>query len=296
MTGKTFLFIGFSFSDPNLEQVLSQIRQRYEKSQREHFALLRKPKESDFKTKTDFIYAEVSQTHYINDLRRYNVTVLLIDEYSDVTETLRMIEHFYRRRSVFVGGSGVDFTPWAELDVNEFLYSLGAMLVDHNIRIVSGFGLGVGNALISGAIDRAYAKGLYHLDDFLDVRPFPRAIQDEKRRTEVWDSFRRDLLSLPGIAIFLFGNKKVNEEIILADGLKKEFDIAREQNVLTVPIGGTGSMAKVLGEETLRDFEHYFKGQDAAVKNRLIELQRPRENLNEYLEEIQEIIKMLADQ
>lgn len=295
LTGKTFLFIGFSFADPNLEQVLSQVRQRYERSQREHFAILRRPKRTDFEIEEDFIYAQVSQSHYIKDLGRYNVTVLQIDEYSDVTETLKTIEHFYRRKSVFVGGSGVDFTPWTETEVNEFLYSLGAMLVDQNIRIVSGFGLGVGNALISGAIDHAYAKGIFHLDDFLDVRPFPRAIADETRRAVVWDTFRRDLLSLPGIAIFLFGNKKVKEKIVLADGLKNEFDIAREQNVLTLPIGGTGSIAKVLGEATLNDFDQHFKGKDATVKDRLIELQRPRVNLNEYLNEIQEIIKVLAD-
>lgn len=296
LTGKTFLFIGFSFADPNLEQVLSQVRQRFEKSQREHFALLRKPKRPDFETDEDFLYAQVSQRHYIKDLGRYNVTVLQMDEYSDVTETLKTIEHFYRRRSVFIGGSAEDFSPWSEAEVNEFFYALGKHLVDQSIRIVSGFGLGVGNALISGAIDQAYANGTHHLDDFLDVRPFPRGIADAARREQVWDTYRRDLLSLPGIAVFLFGNKKVNGEISLADGLKKEFDISREQNVLTLPIGGTGSMAKILGEEAIADFEDHFKGLDASIKNALIELQRPREKLNDYLPEIVKVIKALADQ
>jgi hypothetical protein len=296
LTGKTFLFIGFSFADPNLEQVLSQVRQRFEKSQREHFALLRKPKRTDYETDEDFVYAQVSQRHYIKDLGRYNVTVLQMDEYTDVTETLKLIEHFYRRRSVFIGGSAEDFSPWSEPEVNEFFYSLGALLVDQNIRIVSGFGLGVGNALISGAIDKAYANGIHHLDDFLDVRPFPRGISDAARQAEVWDAYRKDLLSLPGIAVFLFGNKKIDGGIALADGLKKEFDISRELNVLTLPIGGTGSMAKILGEETIADFENHFKGQDASIKDSLIELQRPRERLNDYLPEIVKIINVLADQ
>lgn len=296
LTGKTFLFIGFSFADPNLEQVLSQVRLRFEKSQREHFALLRNPKRTDFKTDEEFMYAKVSQRHYIKDLGRYNVTVLQMDEYSDVTETLQAIEHFHRRRSVFIGGSAEDFSPWSETEVNEFFYSLGATLVNQGLRIVSGFGLGVGNALISGAIDQAYANGTHHLDDFLDVRPFPRGISDAVRRAQIWDTYRRDLLSLPGIAVFLFGNKKVDGKIALADGLKKEFDISREQNVLTLPIGGTGSMAKILGEEAVADFDNHFKGQDALIKDALIELQRPRVNLQEYLPEIVEVIKALADQ
>jgi hypothetical protein len=296
LTGKTFLFIGFSFADPNLEHVLSQVRQRYEKSQREHFALLRKPQRPDYLNDEDFLYAQVSQRHYIKDLGRYNVTVLQINEYSEVTETLRAIEHFYRRKSVFIGGSAEDFSPWSESEVNEFFYALGALLVNQGCRIVSGFGLGVGNALISGAIDQAYANGMHHLDDFLDVRPFPRAISDAVRRLEVWDTYRRDLLSLPGIAIFLFGNKTDEGKIILADGLKKEFDIALEQSVLPLPIGGTGSMSKVLGEEVLKNFHIYFKDNNAQVKDALIELQRPREKLMEYLSEISMIVKTLADQ
>ena len=296
LTGKTFLFIGFSFADPNLEQVLSQVRQRYEKSQREHFALLRRPKRTDFTTDEDFIYAQVSQQHYIKDLGRYNVSVLQLDEYSDVTETLQAIEHFYRRRSVFIGGSAEDFSPWSESEVNDFFYSLGVLLVNQGFRIVSGFGLGIGNALISGAIDQAYANGTHHLDEFLDVRPFPRGISDATRRAEVWDAYRRDLLSLPGIAIFLFGNKAIDGKITLADGLKKEFDISLAQNVLPLPIGGTGSMSKVLGEEVVRDFHKYFKASDALVEGALIELQRPREKLSDYLSEISEIVKTLADQ
>lgn len=295
LTGKTFLFIGFSFADPNLEQVLSQVRQRFDKSQREHFALLRRPNRASFDTQANFVYAQVSQAHYIKDLRRYNVTVLEIDEYTDVTETLKTIEHFYRRKSIFVAGSAEDFSPWGEAAAIDFFSNLGTMLVDSNFRIVSGFGLGVGNALISGAIDRAYTNGNYHLDDFLDVRPFPRAISDMGRRAEVWDAYRKDLLSLPGIAIFLFGNKLVDGRLVDADGLRKEFEIARSQGVLVVPVGGTGSVARTLGEEVLKDFADYFVGRDAEIKDDLVKLQLPESNLNDYLERILSVIKRLAD-
>lgn len=295
LTGKTFLFVGFSFADPNLEQVLSQVRQRFDKSQREHFALLRRPKRASFDTEANFIYAQVSQEHYIKDLGRYNVTVLQIDEYEDVTETLKAIEYFYRRKSIFVAGSAEDFSPWGEPAVTDFFRALGVMLVDSNFRIVSGFGLGVGNALISGAIDRAYSNGNYHLDDFLDVRPFPRTISDVTRRTEVWDAYRRDLLSLPGIAIFLFGNKVVDDQLVEADGMRKEFEIARSQGVLVIPIGGTGSLAKSLGEEVLKNFNDYFSGGDTEIKDALIKLQQPEANLNDYLERIISAIKKLAD-
>ncbi len=154
--------------------------------------------------------------------------------------------------------------------------------------------LGVGNALISGAIDRAYSKGNYHLDDFLDVRPFPRAISDAQRRAEVWDTYRKDLLSLPGIAVFLFGNKRVEASIVPADGVRKEFEIARAQGVLTLPIGGTGSMAKELGAEVIQDFDRFFEGEGTQFKDALTRLQTPSTNLNDYLEDIIYLLKILA--
>lgn len=44
---KTFLFLGFSFSDPNIGYILSRIRILLGKDQREHFCLMRKVQRSD---------------------------------------------------------------------------------------------------------------------------------------------------------------------------------------------------------------------------------------------------------
>jgi hypothetical protein len=296
LTGKTFLFIGFSFSDPNLEHVLSEVRQRFHAAQREHYCILRKPKASDFKLDEDFKYAQVRQRHFIKDLGRFNITVLEIDEYSEITDTLLAIERFYRRRSVFVGGSADDYAPWDQATVEEFFRSLGAMLVDANFRIVSGFGLGIGNALISGAIDRAYTNGLVHLDDFLDVRPFPRAIPDPNRRAAVWDTYRKDLLKIPGIAIFMFGNKLVDGKLVPADGVRKEFEIACAQDVIAIPVGGTGSMAQELASQVVGDFGKYCPHGDATLEAHIKKLNQPVKNLSDYLNEISIVIKYLADQ
>ncbi len=248
LTGKTFLFLGFSFTDPNLDITLSHLRLRYQTSQREHYCVLRKPKRSEFENDSDFIYSKSRQRHFIDDLKRYNVTSLLIDEYSDVTEILITIEKMYRRRSVFVSGSAESFFPWSEEEVNRFFRDLGSVLFNHNFRIVSGFGLGVGNSLISGAIESAFEKGTTRLDHFLDVRPFPRDIADKEQRDNIWHLYRTELLSLPGIALFFFGNKVVNGEIVPADGVRKEFDIAAKQGLVLIPISATGYMAQSLYE------------------------------------------------
>lgn len=290
LTGKTFLFLGFSFTDPNLEHVLTQLRLRYQTGQREHFCFVRVPDRNDYKSNEDFLYAKARQRHFILDLKRYNVTALEIETYTQITEALLTIEKIFRRRSIFISGSAAVFSPWSENDVNAFFRDLGAILVDNDFRIVSGFGLGVGNSLLSGAVERAYAKNNIRLDSFLQVRPFPRDIADPTQRAAVWETYRKDLLSLSGIALFFFGNKLVNGTIVQADGVHKEFEIARLQGVETVPVGATGFVAKELARKMLAN-----GAEMTPLLSKVIpELNQPVQSLSSLLQPLVEGIKAIA--
>ncbi|PIO97032.1 SIR2 family protein [Pleomorphomonas carboxyditropha] len=290
LTGKTFLFIGFSFSDPNLDQVLTQLRLRYQSGQREHYCFVRIPDSNDFKNNEDFIYAKARHRHFVNDLKRYNVTTLEISDYSEITEALSAIERLYRRRLIFVSGSASDFAPWGESAVNAFFRDLGAILIDNDFQIVTGFGLGVGNSLISGAIEKAYSRKNLRLDNFLQVRPFPRDIADPMQRAVIWKKYREELLSLPGIALFLFGNKLENDQIVPADGVRKEFEIARMQGVEVLPVGATGSMAATLAVEILKE----PSGLSPTVIDALTRLNEKVTDIKMLLQPITDALKALA--
>lgn len=290
LTGKTFLFIGFSFSDPNLDHVLSQLRLRYQSGQREHYCFVRVPKRQGFNSDEDFTYAKARHRHMVLDLKRYNVTALEIDDYPQITEALTTIENFYRRRLVFVSGSAANFSPWGEAAVNAFFRELGSILIDNDFQIVSGFGLGVGNSLISGAIEKAYAKRNMRLDNFLQVRPFPRDIADANERAAIWHRYRQELLSLPGIALFFLGNKDVGGAIVPADGVRKEFDIAKAQRVATVPVGASGSIAQELAAEMLANPADLSPALLAAITA----LNEPIADLNNLLQPTINAVKALA--
>ena len=58
---KTFLFLGFSFSDPNLDFILSRIRTRFTKHQRQHYCIARKRSRQSGEKKADFDYAVTKQ-------------------------------------------------------------------------------------------------------------------------------------------------------------------------------------------------------------------------------------------
>jgi hypothetical protein len=70
---KTFVFLGFSFTDPNIDFILSRVRTVLEKNQREHYCIqkkiTRRPKE---KTK-EFEYRQLKQDYFIRDLKRKNI-------------------------------------------------------------------------------------------------------------------------------------------------------------------------------------------------------------------------------
>ncbi|MCC9622851.1 SIR2 family protein [Thalassospira sp. MA62] len=290
LTGKTVLFLGFSFKDPNLDQVLSQLRQRYQSAQREHFCLMRRPHRGDFTSKEDFAYAQARHRHFVVDLKRFNVTALEIDDFDQITEVLLTIEKFYRRRLIFVSGSASSFDPWGENAVNAFFRNLGSILIDNQFQIVSGFGLGVGNSLISGAIEKAYANQNTKLDDFLQIRPFPRDILDPEERAAIWERYRKELLSLPGIALFFFGNKDVSGQIVPADGVRREFDIAKSQGVAALPVGATGFMAAKLAAEMLADANDLSIAHVKALEV----LKTPVDDLDTLLQPILDAIKTLA--
>jgi len=61
LVSRTFLFVGFSFSDPNLEHVMSRVRVLLGKNVRTHYCLMRRVQRRDFSTKRQADYAAAKQ-------------------------------------------------------------------------------------------------------------------------------------------------------------------------------------------------------------------------------------------
>ncbi len=277
LVSRTFLFLGFSFKDPNLDYILARIRIHMERNGRRHYCVLRRVQPGDFKSVEEFSYATVKQGLAIEDLKRFNIRTLLVDNYAEITELLRTIEACYRRKSIFVSGSAEVFGDWKQSDVEEFLADLGRILVDREYRIVSGFGWGISNALLSGATERIYSERKGHFDDFLIVRPFPRYIADPLNRKEIWTQYRQEMIQRAGVALFLFGNKQVSGEITLADGVLQEFELAKHYGLELIPVGATGFVAEKLGRQMLGNLDGRSQGYVEAFKRLQDPVERPQE-------------------
>ena len=244
---KRFLFLGFSFSDPNIDYILSRIRTSYSENQKEHFCILRKIQKKDEEEQHEFEYRQLKQEFFLSDLKRVGISTLLIDEYSEITEILKDIEQAQKRKTIFISGAAEDYSPYSQQEVEQFVSSLSQEILKLGYRIVTGFGLGIGSSVISGSIKYLMERRLKIDENYLLLRPFPQ----NKEGKELWSAWRENMISYAGISIFMFGNKLENGTILLSNGMEEEFDISKKNGNILIPVASTGYMAKQLWENKL---------------------------------------------
>ena len=259
LVSKTFLFVGFSFSDPNLNYVLGRIRTLLGTNVRHHYCLLRRVHLRDFKTRREFHYARAKQDLQVDDLMRYGIIGLVVDDYSKYTSVLRRIAHRFRRSRVFISGSAADYAPWTEPKAGQLIQEIARQLAQNGFGVVSGSGLGVGPHVINGVLEQLDRDKTRVVDDRLILRPFPQGIADAAERKRRWTEYRQEMLADAGIAVFLFGNKRnAAGAIVSADGVEEEFSIAVEKDIAVVPVGCTGSVAAALHRRVAKKFVKYY--------------------------------------
>ena len=260
LVSKTFLFIGFSFEDPNLDYILGRIRVLLGESVRNHYCFLEKVNIENYETDEveKFNRDSVMQELKIRDLQRYGIQTILLDSYSEITGLLLDIEREYFNKSVFISGSISDYNDiWTEHKVNQFCFSLSKKLTKKNYRIISGFGLGVGSNVINGALDEVYSSKYKKISEHLVLRPFPQIETEEISILDQWERYRQDMIGESGICIFIFGNKKKGLDTVPADGMIKEFRISQDKGKIVIPVGATGEVSLTLMNEIEANIEKY---------------------------------------
>ena len=247
---KRFLFLGLSFSDPNIDYILSRIRSSYNENQPQHYCILKNANKLKNEQQADFDYRKRKQELFIGDLKRVGIQTVLVDDYQEITEILLEVEKSQKQKTIFISGAAEDYAPYSQQEVENFVSSLTQEILKLGYRVVTGFGLGIGSSVISGAVKYLLENRLKIDEDHLVLRPFP---QNEEGR-QLWTAYRKDMISYAGISIFLFGNKIDSEgKIVDSDGMQEEFDISKINGNTLLPVGGTGSISRNLWESVSND-------------------------------------------
>lgn len=240
LVSKTFLFIGFSFSDPNLDYVLSRLHTSTIKA---HYCFIKREDGVAGDDEEMKQYKRRKQDFRIEDLRRYGIQPIMVENYSDITEILLEIERRFLKKTTFISGSAEQYGDWGKEQSLKFIHTLSFELILKERRIVNGFGWGVGSAVINGALDAIYKNPEKYSEDQLVMRPFPQLASSGEDLRLLWEEYRQRMIGLAGVCIFMFGNKVDDGKLVIASGVIREAEIAIEQGRIVIPIAATGFAA-----------------------------------------------------
>ena len=252
LVSKQFLFLGFSFTDPNLGHLFGNIRESFRENGPEHYAIVRKPALGKGKTAKKRHATEMLRHRlWVEDLQRYGIQCVEIDAYDEIGDILREVEMTLARRSVMVSGSFPDVRVLPDVDrrtrIEVVARGVGQLIAERGKRVVSGFGLVVGSASISGALGVVLKEDTPNLEKSLMLRPFPQEAPPGTGEADFKRRYREGLVRQAGACIVIAGEKDVQRasrtERVVADGVLDEAKIARQLGRAIIPVGATGGAA-----------------------------------------------------
>lgn len=263
LLSNTFLFIGFSFDDPNLESIFSKVRIMLEGNPRRHYCILKSvtkddPEFTQFdgeEKEREYEYRMNKQQLRVADLMRYGIKAIMVNSYDEITNLLNSINRKYLSNKVFVSGAFEEVDSFlgyrgekAIKLANDFCLKLGEALYDEDFEVSTGLGLGVGRNLITGYLNKDSYRDNTRLNSNMIVRPFPIQQKEEEKR-----KYRKRILSECGTSIYLFGNKKSlsngKNKIIDSPGVEEEYKISKELKHYLIPVGATGYVSKQIWQK-----------------------------------------------
>jgi hypothetical protein len=263
LVSKTFLFLGFSFTDPNIDSILARIRVLLGENQRRHFVILRRPKPSGT-VGEDFDYTMRKFQHRVDDLQRYSIHSVIIDEFEQIPALLAELKRLNQMTRVFVSGAAHDPSPLGQARLAALCRRLGDRVVSDGFTLVTGFGLGIGGSVVFGAAE-ALERGRNSIKpEQLRFRPFPQEIPPEQDRRAFYTNYRTGMLRDVGVIIFLAGNREGQQPggVEQSPGVIEEFRIALSHGACPIPIAATGHAAREIWTEVSGKPEEFYANVD----------------------------------
>jgi hypothetical protein len=288
---KTFLFLGFSFTDPNIDYILSRIRNLMGQNRRDHYCIMKRPTKPKRggKSQAQYEYDRTKLELRIGDLKRYGIHALMINDYDEITEILKELNQRSHRNDVFVSGSAEEFDSVTRQRIEGLSRAIGREIIRRGFNLTSGFGLGIGGAVIIGAMEALYADEENSIDERTRLRPFPQSAPRGMTLKKFWTRYREEMISNAGFAVFISGNKLNSGRIVLADGVIEEFKIVKKLGKYPIPVGFTGYAARRIWEEVTGSLDDFYP--EGGVKGHFKTLGDPKKNDSEIIEAIFAIMK-----
>lgn len=232
---KSFLFIGYSFTDSLVLPCISELSQAFDGEHPYHYTIMKKRNESDF-------------INFVSDLEaRYHIKTLLIDDYNEIKEILRDVNYYTNQYNVFISGAYRENDENKLLEISKFCKQLTYSLYKEKLRIVNGYGYKVGYYIAAAATKIMLEENVTSFEKYLLMYPF-----DEHLTLEQKYKHREFMLSKANAVIFMYGFASSDS------GMIEEFNIAKKDpRKIIIPIGSTGGAAKLIYDEVKANIVQY---------------------------------------
>jgi len=256
---KTFLFIGFSFSDSNLDRIIGTVKHSFNTySSKDHYCFMKSVSIEECGGDHEKFENDKSiQAHKIKDMRRYGIHTILVENYQQITKMLEYIKKTLEMDYVFISGAvkkddqGINkYGLFGKEKSRAFLSVLTKALIDNNYRIITGFGNEIGDSIVAAAFDEIYNSKVKDINEKISIHPMiPRGdnIAEFERKRSV---LRRKLIQSSGFFICVYGRAE-ESEALEGDGTNREFLIAKELDRIIIPIGATGFTARYVYQKLI---------------------------------------------
>lgn len=267
LVDRTFLFLGFSFTDPNIDYILARIRGLLGENQRAHYCIMKwpeVPKDANGSALAEYEYQKRKLELRVADLSRYQIHVVMINSYDEVTDILRELNRGSHLKRMFVSGSAHDFAPLGKIQLETFCGELGRELINNDMTLVSGFGSGIGGAVALGSMEMIYAQSLPI--SRVSFFPFPQTPPEGVAKEDFYRKHRESILANAGFAVFVSGNRfdpKTNAAA-MGRGVIEEFEIATRLGVVPIPFGASGWAATEIWQQIANNRTKYYGAVDVS--------------------------------
>jgi hypothetical protein len=295
LVDRTFLFLGFSFTDPNIDYILSRIRGLLGENQRQHYCVMKwpdAPKDVSGAAQAEYEYQKRRLELRIADLSRYQIHAVMVDTYQEVTEILSELNRRSHLRHVFVSGGAHDYAPLGKIRLEGFCAGLGREIVKRGFTLVSGFGLGIGGVVTMGSLEQVYADNLPV--NRVSFFPFPQQEPKGTTKQAFYSQYRKSILSNSGFAVFISGNRLQpdNKTAVVGKGVLEEFEIGTQLGTFPIPLGASGWAAMEIWKQVSSEPSRYFGATDVSEPLKILGDSR-REN-DDYIDAVFEMIEKLG--
>ena len=264
---KSFLFLGFSFEDPNFEQIFRLVRRMRGRALRPHFALMRRP---DQRT--------ALFGHRLRDLQEVGIRVAVVDDHAAIEPLMRQLVVRCRPTRLFISGSPAgpkpeesgDTYPSIELDetLATFASLLGRSLAEHEISLSAAgkFGAQAGYEVLS----HLQAQGDYEAERFTLLRRSklePLSEPSQRRGSIVFEG------STGGeLRTVAFANVRAILAVGGGPGVSQEIALANEHGLGVIPVAKFGGASLDEWSRIDADFNSYRLGGLPVPRNLFLQL------------------------